>query len=535
MRSRGLACAATLVGLTALYFGAGKLGLSLAFVHASASAVWPPTGIALAAFLLLGRRVWPAILAGAFLVNVTTAGNAATSLGIAAGNTLEGIAGAFLVSRFAAGRHAFDRPQDVVRFVVLAGVVSTPISATMGVMSLFLGGFAPAPDLGGIWLTWWLGDAGGALVVAPAVILWLANPRPGWSGARLLEAAALVLTTVLVGAIVFGGLFLPPGLDYPLTFLCLPLTIWTAFRFGQRETATAVLVLSVFAIWGTLRGTGPFPGRTGNESLVLLQAFMGVIVVTSLSLAAMVAERRRALDALERQAVELARSNTGLEEFAHVVSHDLKAPLRGISSLATWITEDCEDVLPEESREHLRLLDQRAKRMSRLIDGILAYSRVTRTRSLRESVDAKAVLEEVIDSLGPTDDVSIQIEGTLPVVRYDRTQLMQVFQNLIGNAVQHLGRPSGKVVVSCSERSREFEFSVNDDGVGIAERNLERVFRMFQTLNPDKETTGVGLSIVKKIVEMHGGSISVESTLGSGTSFRFSVPKPPRPGRAVPG
>jgi signal transduction histidine kinase len=258
---------------------------------------------------------------------------------------------------------------------------------------------------------------------------------------------------------------------------------------------------------------------------------MALIVVTGLALAALVAERRRALEALEQRAAELARSNADLEEFAQIASHDLKAPLRGVSSLARWVAEDCEDMLPDEAREQLKLVDERATRMSRLIDGILAYSRVGRTRCVSERVDPRAVVEEVIDLLGSPESVSIRIEGALPAVRYDRTQLLQVFQNLIGNAVQHLGKPSGEVVVSCRERDEDFEFSVRDDGVGIAERHFARIFKMFQTLNSRGETTGIGLAIVKKIVEAHGGSISVESTPGAGSTFGFSVPRPARRGR----
>src|ERR1700730_415701 len=158
MRSR-VPADLTLIGMLAsVYFIAGKLGLTLAFVHASATAVWPPTGIALAAVLVFGYRVWPGILLGAFLVNITTEGTLATSLGIAVGNTLEGLLGAHLVNRFARGRDAFERAQDIVRFVALAGLVSTTVAATFGVTSLSIGGFARWSDYRAIWLTWWLGD-----------------------------------------------------------------------------------------------------------------------------------------------------------------------------------------------------------------------------------------------------------------------------------------------------------------------------------------------------------------------------------------
>jgi len=279
--------------LCGVYFVAAKLGLRLAFVHPSATAVWPPAGIALAAFLILGYRVWPAILLGAFLVNLTTAGSVATSVGIAAGNTLEGLVGAYLVNRFAGGRHAFDRAQDIFRFAVLAALVSTTVSATFGVTSLSLGGFASWRDYGPIWMTWWLGDASGDLVVAPVLLLWSTTRRQKWRNGQVLEAVVLLLLLILVGGVVFGGLFASRARNYPLEFLSIPLLVWTAFRFGRRDAAAGSILLSAVAIWGTLRGFGPFARESPNESLLLLQAFLGVTALTTTALAAVVSERRR--------------------------------------------------------------------------------------------------------------------------------------------------------------------------------------------------------------------------------------------------
>ena len=303
MSARLLRKAAVLVGLAAIYFVAGKLGLRLASVNTSATAVWAPTGIALAAFLILGYRVWPAVLVSAFLVNLTTAGSLVTSISIGAGNTLEGIVGAYLVNRFANGRNALQRAPDVFKFAALTAIVSTMVSATCGVTSLALAGFADWARYGSIWLTWWLGDAAGALVVAPFVILWSASLRPRWRGRRLFEAALLLLSLCFVGAIVFGGLFPSEVKNYPLEFLCLPLLIWAAFRFGQREVATAVAILSGIATWGTLHGFGPFARNAQNESLLLLQTFMAVTALTTLALAAVVSERRAAEKRLRRLAV----------------------------------------------------------------------------------------------------------------------------------------------------------------------------------------------------------------------------------------
>jgi integral membrane sensor domain MASE1 len=225
----------SLAGLFGLYVLAGKLGLSLASLHASASPVWPPTGIALAAFLTLGYRVWPAVFAGAFVVNISTAGSAATSAAIALGNTLEGLLGAYLVVRYANGAHAFDHAQDVFKFAALAGLLSSLVSATFGVVSLSLGGYAQWDDFDGIWLTWWLGNATGALVFAPLLVLLVRDWWSGPSRGRLLEAAALWFTTTLIGLAVFGeGLAHLGFMTLPLTFLCTPLLVCPVrFRRGR--------------------------------------------------------------------------------------------------------------------------------------------------------------------------------------------------------------------------------------------------------------------------------------------------------------
>jgi signal transduction histidine kinase/ActR/RegA family two-component response regulator len=304
------------------YALAGKVGLRFAVVNPSATALWPPAGIALAGFLLFGARIWPAIFIGAFFVNVTTAGSVATSLGIAVGNTLEAAVGAWLVRRFAQGARAFERAPDIFRFALLAGMVSTAVSATIGVTTLALGGYAPWAAFGSIWLTWWMGDAAGDILVTPVLVLWSREHSLGALGRRPLEAAALAVSVVLVGWVTFGGGAAPGA---PLTFLSIPPLIWAAFRFGRREAATAVVVLSAIAVAGTVRGFGPFTYGTPNESLLLLQAFAATMAATILPVAALVWERRAAE---EERATLLTRARVAqadaegrrqvAEELAHV-------------------------------------------------------------------------------------------------------------------------------------------------------------------------------------------------------------------------
>src|SRR6266480_2858630 len=297
MQSRAFSGLPIIGLLTLVYFIAGKFGLMLASLHASASPVWPPTGIALAALLVLGYRAWPAIFVGAFLVNASTAGNVATSLAVASGNTLEAMCGAWLVNRFAGGTTVFDRPQGVFKFA-LAAVVSTIISPAFGVTSLALAGFADWANYGAIWLTWWLGDATSDLLIAPLIILWSIASKRRWNRREAVEVGILLLLLFVLSEAVFGGWLTISARNYPIAFICGAIVIWTAFRFTQRETATGIFILSAIAIWGTLHGFGPFAEETENQSLLALQYWTAVVTITAMALSAGMAERGRAEEAL---------------------------------------------------------------------------------------------------------------------------------------------------------------------------------------------------------------------------------------------
>jgi len=299
MQSRAFSGLPIIGLLTLVYFIAGKFGLMLASLHASASPVWPPAGIALAALIVLGYRAWPAIFVGAFLVNVTTAGNVATSLAVASGNTLEAMCGAWLVNRFAGGTTVFNRPQRVFKFA-LAAVVSTIISPAFGVTSLALAGFADWANYGAIWLTWWLGDTTSDLLIAPLIILWSIASKRRWNRREAVEVGILLLLLFVLSEAVFGGWLTISARNYPIAFICGAIVIWTAFRFTQRETATGIFILSAIAIWGTLHSFGPFAAETENQSLLALQYWTAVVTITAMALSAGMAEHGRAEEALRQ-------------------------------------------------------------------------------------------------------------------------------------------------------------------------------------------------------------------------------------------
>jgi signal transduction histidine kinase/integral membrane sensor domain MASE1 len=298
---RHLLHAAAVLTLAAIYFASGKVGLSLAFVNESATAVWPPSGICLAALLLLGYRVWPGVLLGAFLVNLSNTGHWAASGGIALGNTIEALAGAWLTNRFARGAGAFDRAHTIFTFIALTAVFSTGLSATWGVTTLYWTNQADWNDYGAIWLTWWVGDVVSDLIIAPLLVIWARSSLPRRQPMRLFEGALLLLLLLLVGQIVFGG-WLPAHVkSYPLEILAVPPLLWLGFRFFQHGAVTGSFFMSALAVWGTLRGFGPFAAYPPNRSLLLLQTFMGTISVTALVLAAITSERKRAEERLQLQ------------------------------------------------------------------------------------------------------------------------------------------------------------------------------------------------------------------------------------------
>ena len=234
--------------------------------------------------------------------------------------------------------------------------------------------------------------------------------------------------------------------------------------------------------------------------------------------------------AQERQAQlleEVRNANQELKDFAYIVSHDLKAPLRAIETLSSWISTDHSDRLDEEGREQMHLLTSQVERMHNLIDGVLQYSRVGRVKEKKVQVNLSELVSEIIDAVASPENIAITVEDELPVVECDETRIMQVFQNLLSNAVKYMDKPQGRIKIGCVEEAGFWKFSVADNGRGIEEKHFKRIFQIFQTLSPGKkfESTGIGLTIVKRIVELYGGEIWVESKPGEGSTFFFTLPK----------
>ncbi len=300
----------TLVGLgiIVLYVVSARLGLQLAMVHSSVTAVWPPSGLALAALLIFGIRLWPAITAGAFIVNITASMPVSACLGIATGNTLAAIAGALLVQSLARTRNPLDTMRGVLILIAGGGMLATLISATIGTVTLLEAGLIAKSLYNSVWLTWWLGDSGGVLMIAPLLLAWKQLPEKNWSVIRALEAAALLMCTLLIAQLVFGrnsGLAIN---HVPLAFLPITPLAWAAMRFGKHGATICLTVVAASAVWGTIGGSGPFMRTDMNESLLLLQLFMAVTTLFTLLFAASLNERRQTRRLLDQHHEDKANS-----------------------------------------------------------------------------------------------------------------------------------------------------------------------------------------------------------------------------------
>jgi len=279
--------------VAASYFVAATLGLSLAFANVSVSPVWPPTGLAIAALLWLGYRATPGVLIGALLANfLLTDVPLAPSTAIALGNTLEALTAVYLLRRFTESRNPFNHAFDVLKFVVFAAVISTPLAATIGNLSLCVSGHERWQEFQHLWLTWWSGDAIGALMVTPLILSWAERPIERWRGIRWAEFVMLLVLTSLLSVTIYTELLHRSAGIRPWGHLSIPLLLWAAFRFGPRGVATSMIPLAAISIWGTIHRYGPFANYPLNEGLLFLQAYVADLAITTLSLAAIVTERK---------------------------------------------------------------------------------------------------------------------------------------------------------------------------------------------------------------------------------------------------
>jgi signal transduction histidine kinase len=520
------------IALATIYLVSARIGLTIDAVAGFATLVWPATGIALAALVSFGYRLWPGVFIGAFVANVLTGAPPLVALGIAAGNTLEAVAGTWMLRRVPGFRPALDRLADVLAVITLAAGLSTMISATIGVASLHFGGILPLAQMGAAWRAWWVGDLIGDLVVAPLLLVWIATPMPERSPRLHREGVALIVAVAVVAFVVFNSTASDPT-TFGQAYLVFPGLIWATLRFGLHGAVTTTFVTSFIAIWGTASGHGPFARPVMHESLFALQVFMGVAAATFLVLGASIAERRRAEEALRRAHRIVTEANRAKSEFLAVMSHELRTPLNAISGYVELMSLEARD-FTETQNAYLARIRSNQQHLLTMIDDVLSFAKVEAGR-LSLALSTVPVCE-MLAELGSVIEPEVRRKNLLftrhacdaaLTVRADPERLRQILLNLIANAVKFTGA-GGRVTVGAARDGRMIRVWVSDTGIGIPSDQLERVFEPF--FQVDRGTTrsypgiGLGLAIARDFARAMGGELRLESESGKGTTAVVELP-----------
>jgi signal transduction histidine kinase len=398
--------------------------------------------------------------------------------------------------------------------------MSTIISASFGVTSLALAGFADWTHYGAIWLTWWLGDATGDLVFTPLVVLLSVGLPRRWSRKEATEVGVLFLLLVLLSSVVFGGWLEISSRNYPITFICGPIVIWTAFRFSPRETAVGIFVLSMIAVWGTLHGFGPFVRETENESLIALQLWIAVLTITAMALSAGMAERRRIEEELQQQKSIVETANRTKDHFLAMLSHELRTPLTPvISALEALETEPTQT---EETKASMAMIRRNIELETQLIDDLLDFTRITKDKmQLRfVPIDAHQAVSNVVEicraeAKSKRLDVHLNLRAKSCHVTADAAKFQQIVWNLLKNAIKFTPEEGDITISSDNPSETVFAISIRDTGIGMDPEVMHRIFDPFEQGNRSFEHRfgglGLGLAISKSLAQAHGGSLTAQS------------------------
>ncbi len=536
---RGISYAGGLVAIGVIYFALAKGGLALASIHPSATPIWPPTGVALAAVLLWGYRIWPAIFTAAVIVNATTAGSVATAIAIATGNSLEAVVGAYLINRWSSGCNTFSTPNSVAKFALICFVIATPISASIGLTSLATAGYIERTNFANAWVTWWLGDVTGALVIAPVIVLWASSHYHAFNRNEFLETVGVLATAAAVGLIAFSPLIEQTPSRDPLGFLAILPMLWAALRRGPRDTATVALVLAGITIWGTLTGGGPFTTADLNVSFLLVLMFLISITVPSLLLSADVDVRKKAEESLRRAQIDLERkvaertqelelANAAKSRFLAMASHDLRQPLH---ALGLFVAQLRTPLKSGERTKTIERVDATRKEMDEMFNSLLDISRLDAgilTPKITEFPIARLLqkIETRFDQATREKGLRLRVRRSDAWVRSDAMLLERILLNLVSNAVRYTLR--GGIIVGCRRRGEMLRIEVWDSGPGIPEDQKQNIFgEFFQLPAPERNRyggLGLGLAIVDRLRLLLNHQIDLASTVGRGSRFAILVP-----------
>ena len=521
---RGLSRLA-LVAVT--YWIAARLSLTLALVHGQVTPIWPPTGIALVAILVLGRSVWPAIFVGALAVNLPIGPSPLGAVLIASGNTLAPLVAAELLKRVGF-RLELDRLRDAAAIIGLGALVSMSISASVGTSVLVLSGTVSPSDFWPTWAVWWTGDAMGVLLVAPFLLSLL----PGSSGPALTFRSGAVFAGLLGGIALATWALFQTRLN--LEYLVFPLIMVAAWRYRLRGAAPAALMASGVAIWSAVHGTGPFATGTLAQKMITLQVFNVCVALTSFVLATFVTTRERQEEMTRLYAASKA-AGEAKSAFLNMAAHELRTPITVLAGYLSMMGDGSLGRAPDSWAVPLQILKTKTGELNRIMESLVKASQIDgKVTPLKgQVIDLRNIVEDAVARARPRADllhadISTKLAIGVLAVNADKEELGRVLDNLINNSLSY-SAPPARLFIDVSRDSERAVVRVKDDGVGIPEDQRDQVFaRFYRGANPAVAKVpgvGLGLYISRQLAEHHRGSLVLESsTPEEGTVFTLAIP-----------
>ena len=521
-----------------VYFLGAKLGATINVVNTFAAIVWPPSALALAALLIFGTHLWPGIFLGALVVNLVLGAPLLTATGIAIGNTLEAVVGAYLCTRAPGFDLSLRHIRDVLRLIFRAALLSTLISATIGVSSLWTTGLVSSTDFDVTWFQWWVGDSIAILTLTPLCLVFSSRKSLSAIWDRPIERIALALSVIISSLLVFTDFFgsiLTHHLKGPFIF---PSLLWAAMRFGIHGAALSTFVTSTIAILATALGAGPFAEFSIRDQLAQLSIFVTVVAMIDLIVAAVVTEREEERHRLRTNKMDLSKALGARDEFLSIASHELKTPLTALK-LQLQVAErglrsDAKKPLtPEKINDVFVMALKQVNSLAALVEELLDLSRIQTGRFplVLDLFDLSEMVRDVTGRfsaqlLSANSSVQLQLQRNI-IGNWDRHRLEQVLVNLISNAMKYA--PMSPILISTQKIQNSARLIVEDFGPGIEKGKQAHIFERFERVGQKRPLGGMGLGlfIVKKIVVSHGGEVSVYSEPGKGTRFSIEIPLNP--------
>lgn len=555
-----------IIGVALLYYFSARVGYFFAFENTTALPAWPPSGIAFALIILLGRSSWPGITIGSLIANVMAYWNnpalpaqtiiTISSL-IAVAHTIEAVAGNYLVKKWIRDDYPFRNAKNAFRFLFVT-LSMCMLGAGIGSLSLFFNNGLLAENLLKTSFSWWVGNVVGILLFTPIILASAKKVGFRFSAEKAMEIGIFLL--LMLGIYLLLQVeYLKPTLERAMPFLVLPFLLWLAFRFELIVAIAGVLIVSLIAIYTTIIGIGPFALADPYNSMLLLQIFIGVISISTIILSATVKERgeaqrkllefnenlenivqqrtkalneeintrKDAEEKIVRTNQELSKRNTELDNFVYSVSHDLRAPIASVLGLINLAKKDKDMAMKDM---YLDMINKSALQQDDFIKEILDQSRNSRLEVKREEILFEPLIEETFTQLrfatttGQSVEKIIRIEQQRPFFS-DRWRLKVILNNIISNAIRYRNGKDPVITVDVVINKNRATVSIQDNGKGIEKDHLPNVYKMFYRATDDGAGSGLGLYIVKEAIDKLNGDIEIESEVGKGTLVKLAIPE----------